>query len=147
MGPQLNTGHPDDGPVVHCGKATAGFDPMAELLFPPALLDVLALCVPDGNADGATVCGTLPQQLIESRIRLMQEDCGVDENVNALPRCRKQVHKGCGRHVGPLLVQRDQFGTHRPCCACLPQCRPESEHVFPYRLSGTHGGFPARGAT
>jgi hypothetical protein len=60
--------------VVHEGETAAGFDAVAEPLLLAAGLDVVAVGVPDRDADGAAFGGAFGEEFVQPRVRLVKED-------------------------------------------------------------------------
>lgn len=130
MGPDLDARYPGEGAVVHEGESATGLDTVAELLFATPLLDVGAARVAECNANRAALGRSLLQELVESRVRLVQEDGGVDQHIDLLARLAQQVHEGGHGDIRPLVVESHKLWADGTGGACLPERRPQSMHVF-----------------
>lgn len=115
---------------MHECEAAAGFDAVAEPLFLAAGLDGVAVGVSDCDADGAAFGGAFGEEFVQPRVRLVEEDGRVDEDVDPFPGLSHQVGERREGEVGPLFVERDQFGADGAGGAGLAECRPECVHVF-----------------
>jgi len=93
VGPHLDAGYPGQGAIVHEGKSAAGLDPVTEPLFGAALLDIRTVRIADRDTDRTTVGSSLAQQVIQPRVRLVQEDGGVHQYVDVLAGLGQHVHE------------------------------------------------------
>lgn len=106
---------------MHQRDTATGLDPVAELFFLATLLDVRAVRVSEGNADCTAFGRSLLQELVESRVRLMQEHGGVHQHVDVLARLAQHVHEGGYGDVRPLVVEGHKFRADGAGGACLPE--------------------------
>lgn len=139
VGADFDAGGVGERLVVHEREAAAGFDAVAEPLFLAAGLDVVAVGVPDRDADGAAFGGAFGEEFVQPRVRLVEEDCRVDEDVDTFPGLGHQVGERRDGDVGPLFVKRDQFGADGAGGAGLAERRPECVHVFSQGLGRLEG--------
>lgn len=77
---------------------------MAEPLLLAALLDVLALGVAQSDPYATAFGGTLAQEVVEARVRLMQKDRSVDKDVDVLAGLGQHVGERGHRDIGALVV-------------------------------------------
>lgn len=124
---------------MHECEAAAGFDAVPEPLLLAAGLDVAAVSVPDRDADGAAFGGAFGEEFVQPRVRLVEEDGRVDEDVDPLPGLGHQVGERRDGEVGPLLVERDQFRADGASGAGLTERLPECVHVFSQGLGRLEG--------
>jgi hypothetical protein len=92
MGPHLDARYPSKGAIVQEGESTTGLDPVAEPLFLAALLNIRAAWVADRDTDRTPLGSSLSQQVVEPRVRLVQEDGRVHQHVDALVGLGQHVH-------------------------------------------------------
>jgi hypothetical protein len=130
VGSHLDAPHPGKRAIVHEREAAAGLDPVAEPLFLATLADVLAVRVANCDADRTALSRSLPQQIIEARVRLVQEDGGIHQHINLLASLLQHVHDGGHGDVCPLVVQRHQFRADGASGPRLAERWPKSVHVF-----------------
>lgn len=91
--------------VVHEGEAATGLDPVPEPLLFATLADVRAVGVAKRKPDGAAFGSSLPKEIIEAWVRLVDEDGRVDEDVDVPAGLSEDVRDRGDRKVGALLIQ------------------------------------------
>lgn len=146
VGADFDAGGASEGPVVHECEAAAGFDAATESLFLAPGLDVVAVGVSDRDAVGAAFGGAFGEEFVQPRVRLVEEYGRVDEDVDPFPGLGHQVGERRDGDVGPLLVERDQFGADGAGGAGLAERWPECVHVFSQGLGRLEGCGTAWGA-
>lgn len=131
VGPDVDAGHADQGPVMHECQLATGLDAVPELLLLTARPNVLALGVAHRDPDRAAVCGALPQEVTESGIRLVQEDGGVHQHVDGCDAAWRTA--GIDPSLNGLGVYIDLFreGGVRPASVCHDGTKPLVRHEFP----------------
>lgn len=144
VGADFDAGGAGERPVVHERETAAGFDAVAEPLLLTPGLDVVAVGVPDRDADGAAFGGAFGEEFVQPRVRLVEEDGRVDEDVDPLPGLGHQVGERRDGDVGPLLVERHQLRADGAGGAGLAERRPECMHVFSQGLGRLEGGGTTR---
>ncbi|MGW5439958.1 hypothetical protein [Nocardia asteroides] len=95
---------------MHQREAAAGFDAVPELLLLAALLDVDAVGITDGYPYRAACLGAFGQEIVEPRIRFVEEDRRVHQDVDAFARRREQVDEHRRRDICSLVIERNEFG-------------------------------------
>ena len=82
---------------------------MTEALVVPARLDAGAPEIAERHPDLAASSGLVLQEVVRTRVVLMEEDCGVHEDVDRALGTLEQRRPQIDGNLGPVRVERDEL--------------------------------------